>query len=268
MRRFWFRALTLDVEVVADETVLSDAVRALTSTYPPAEQQPSVHYELFAQGRVVRDGEVLGEGLHALDVLPVFEFDLYRQMLLRAEGLWLLHAAAVVHERGAWILVGPSGVGKSTLALALAAAGLAYLSDEYVGIDGSGQVFGARRPVAFARRECSQSLPAEFRRVSYSLREKQGVSEQVLWLPPEGCLQATRSELCGLVLLGRSDGSQSCVSEPIASDALQVLWDSTLNPGEEALSRALALTSQTRPKRLLSGSIASATECLLELFDV
>jgi hypothetical protein len=48
-----------------------------------------------------------------------------------ARGLRLVHAAAVGDERGAVLIVGPGGAGKSTTALAAATAGLGYLADDY-----------------------------------------------------------------------------------------------------------------------------------------
>lgn len=45
--------------------------------------------------------------------------------------LRLVHAAAVGDERGAVLIVGPGGAGKSTTALAAATAGLGYLADDY-----------------------------------------------------------------------------------------------------------------------------------------
>lgn len=52
---------------------------------------------------------------------------------LRARGLYQLHASAAVDPQGiAWLFAGPSGVGKSTLAYALARKGWQILGDDGV----------------------------------------------------------------------------------------------------------------------------------------
>lgn len=50
-------------------------------------------------------------------------------------GMLLAHAAAVSTDDGAALLVGPSGSGKSSTALACLAGGMGYLGDDYVLID-------------------------------------------------------------------------------------------------------------------------------------
>jgi hypothetical protein len=58
----------------------------------------------------------------------------------RSDLLWL-HAAAAAHGRGALLIVGPGGAGKSTLVTALLAHGFRYLGDDVVPVDlGTGRV--------------------------------------------------------------------------------------------------------------------------------
>jgi hypothetical protein len=66
-------------------------------------------------------------------------------------GLYRLHSAAVRSADGTgWLLVGPSGVGKSTSAVALAASGWSFASDDatYVSVEsGRLEAHGWREPV-------------------------------------------------------------------------------------------------------------------------
>jgi hypothetical protein len=64
----------------------------------------------------------------------------------RSDWLAVLHAAAVGDARGALVLPGPNGTGKSTLTAALLARGYGYFSDDCVPIDGRGLVM----PMPFA----------------------------------------------------------------------------------------------------------------------
>ena len=54
---------------------------------------------------------------------------------LRGHGLHMVHAAAVVGPRGAALLAGPAGAGKSTTALAASVAGLGYIADDYCAVE-------------------------------------------------------------------------------------------------------------------------------------
>jgi hypothetical protein len=56
------------------------------------------------------------------------------QWILEREGLQLLHAAAVGGERGAVLIIGSGGVGKSTTALRALENGLKYIGDDYLAV--------------------------------------------------------------------------------------------------------------------------------------
>jgi hypothetical protein len=58
---------------------------------------------------------------------------------LKWRGLYSLHAAGAADGDGVILLPGPSGSGKSTLSLALARAGLGYLSDDMVFLSGGAE---------------------------------------------------------------------------------------------------------------------------------
>jgi hypothetical protein len=88
------------------------------------------------------DGSLASGGWHRVESeLALFAAErLARQVAV--------HSAVIVHEGIALIVPGASFVGKSTLCVVAAAAGLTVLSDEYALVDpGSGEVTGWPRPV-------------------------------------------------------------------------------------------------------------------------
>lgn len=108
----------------------------------------SIIYEFVvagAQCTAWRDGEaVYTAGLD--DVQQFLELDVYREVAY-ASALTPLHAATVVHEGRALLLVGASGAGKSSAALALAERDFAYAGDEHAFLDDDLRVTGWPRAV-------------------------------------------------------------------------------------------------------------------------
>ena len=76
----------------------------------------------------VRDAEALPRWETAAPLRTLLRW------LLRDHGLHFVHGAAVVGARGAALLAGASGAGKSTTALAAADAGLGYVGDDYCAV--------------------------------------------------------------------------------------------------------------------------------------
>jgi hypothetical protein len=76
----------------------------------------------------VRDAEALPRWETAAPLRTLLRW------MLRDHGLHLVHGAAVVGPRGAALLAGASGAGKSTTALAAAEAGLGYVGDDYCAV--------------------------------------------------------------------------------------------------------------------------------------
>src|SRR5262249_39557977 len=87
----------------------------------PSDGPVTIRAELCAPDREVTPGSSIGMLQLALAVA------------LRREGLFHLHAAALIHPSGASVLVaGGSGAGKPTTTLAMLEAGAAYLGDEFL----------------------------------------------------------------------------------------------------------------------------------------
>jgi hypothetical protein len=83
------------------------------------------------------DWEAESEG----DAVLFYEYELTDALLTGADEFVNLHGTAVVRESRSMLLLGPSGTGKSTLALALSLAGWQTIADDALLIDpGTGEV--------------------------------------------------------------------------------------------------------------------------------
>lgn len=81
------------------------------------------------------DGKELFSDRRSLDVLPYLEWGINWRVIERCAAYLQLHAATLSFEGQGVVLVGNSGVGKSTLAAGLVSRGWTYLSDEFALID-------------------------------------------------------------------------------------------------------------------------------------
>lgn len=111
-----------------------------------------------AQDEVVvrRDGVELYTAC-PLDARQFLELDVYREVA-HATPSTALHAAALARGGRAALLVGASGAGKSSLALALAGRGWAYMGDEHAFLDDALAVSGLPRAVRVGE-ELAEALP-------------------------------------------------------------------------------------------------------------
>jgi hypothetical protein len=113
---------------------------------------------------------------------------------------FFVHAAVVAVDGRAIVLPGSTMSGKSTLTLALVAAGATYLSDEFAVFDGSGRVHPYARPIAM-RHGPSRYVPVEAAPpapVSVALVAHLRFDEQAGWavgaLSPAGAALALLSQ--------------------------------------------------------------------------
>jgi hypothetical protein len=81
--------------------------------------------------RTIRCRRSLGEGASAEAAYRA----LLRELFAALEGFVILHAGVVASDTGAVLLAGPPGVGKTTLVLELAKAGMTFFSDDFCPID-------------------------------------------------------------------------------------------------------------------------------------
>ncbi len=183
---------------------------------------------------------------------------------------YLLHAGAITHRDRAWLLLGGSGMGKSSLALAAIQAGWSVLGDDLVilrrGQDETFEVAGlAARPLVVPRELLSpltqQGEPlAGDDRGRNVLRE---LSTRPGWFRLGGC-----------VVAAHGDGTEGSLSRIDSSSTLAALLRSyvgAINPGLLPAFFAAACILARRPGfELLQGRdpgarLQGAQACLAEL---
>lgn len=84
-----------------------------------------------ARHHILGDGEALFTGRRRAELLPYLEWGINWRVIARRGEFLQLHAAVLSHNGRGVLLVGDSGVGKSTLAAGLISRGWKYLSDEF-----------------------------------------------------------------------------------------------------------------------------------------
>ncbi len=111
-------------------------------------------YTIYADGKAALQSETLDKALDRL------EWSITTRILHAHRHFLQIHAAALVGEQGALMIVGPSGSGKSSLALSLLLQGWKCLSDEIVFIDPSSlRIFSFPRNFHLSR-ETLRHFPA------------------------------------------------------------------------------------------------------------
>ena len=176
------------------------------------------------------------------DVLPVLESALYRALPGWHAGRLLLHAACVRSAGQVVLLVGRSGAGKSSLALAAVRRGFDYFSDELTVVDG-GRVWGVPRalqfePVLDAGQLAPWLLGLEL--AAYRLRldgERRGCLP--LWLPPARQVPDTPAPARGLHVYAIERAARSELAPCSALEALAVLHEAAFAPPQHDLGALL-----------------------------
>jgi hypothetical protein len=84
---------------------------------------------------VFADGRTSGIPRRRNELLPLIEWGINGRLIATRDDFLQLHAASLVRDGKGLVLVGPSGVGKSTLAASLLARGWEYFCDEFALIE-------------------------------------------------------------------------------------------------------------------------------------
>lgn len=261
-----FRALTVTVAVeIDDDLPHADLARALIATYPTSDDAVALRYRI-SRGVLSRDGADDRRIADPLDVIPIFELDLYEQVIARAEPGWILHAAAVAVDGGAVVFAGPSEAGKTTMALALVARGHRLLSEEIVTIDPNGLVCGLSRPLHVRGQE---QVPGDWTRIAYPLRERDGSrSEHALVLPPAKTFEHATIPLQAIVRLTHGPRKPTHLLRLEPAVAFGQFWDTTLRPDDSGLGVATTVLCRTPAYELSSVRFGDALEAVDRLFKL
>jgi len=124
---------------------------APSALWRPCEDLPDKVWTVVprrARVMVETSGEVLGEWQDELEAARVTRSSIELWAADRSKEHVAVHAAVVARDDQAIVLPGPSGIGKSTLALALIDSGATYYSDEFAVFNRRGEVLPYPRPLA------------------------------------------------------------------------------------------------------------------------
>jgi len=258
-----FRALTTTVSVdIAADVTCRDLLETLIESYAATTDSPTLSYVIGVDS-IERDGALLCRVDEPLDLAPRFELDLYEQLVARAAPGWLVHAAAIDIDGTALVVAGPSGAGKTTLALAFVGAGYRLLTEEMVLIRADATAVGLSRPMHV--RDAS-SLPASWRRAPYPMREATGLEiREQLVVPDSASLQRSPLPVRALVRLTHGADRPSQLERIAASQALPRLWDTTLRADDDGLRVATSVLREVPAYRLASRRFDEAWASVQEL---
>jgi hypothetical protein len=261
-----FRSLNSRVEVVVELPSIEATVRALVSAHAPAGPGGmDLVYRFAPPRRLLRDGEELQSAIEDIDLPPIFEGDLYRELTHRAGPGWLLHAAALSFGDSALVLAGTSGSGKSTLARALLGRGARYLSDEFVRISAGGEVEGISRTINLSEQEAAGLGPGSDL-TCYPVRALDGrLACSQLWRPADQQLCHQPRRLLALVRLGSGAGARPTVRKLSPGAALCELWPHSLRRSQEDIFIATSLLERHASFALDKGGLADTCGVLEEL---
>jgi len=151
-------------------------------------------------------------------------FPMLMSIVAASVGIVELHCACVVKNNTGYLLAGPSRSGKSTLVMALARAGFAFLSDDRTfcsagkeGLSAWGVV-----PSVKLRHEAQIWFDELAQREPTDLQD----GESILRFDPESQLGLKRAKFCepgSLIFLDRREGPQFCMQAMSPRDAAQRL---------------------------------------------
>ncbi len=206
--RFFLSHVQVDLEC-AEKPVL----RALEAVWGGANQpfiETLKHVRIFvdvANGRVFCDDELIPPGGEERSMLTQVEYVIYELLHQWHEVYTLVHGALLRRSKDTLLLVGPSGSGKSSLALAAMRQGWTYLGDE-IAVTNGAEIWGIRRAIQFDSMPTTSKLPPFLQgldTMTYQWQEPDAETSGKKWclplLPVPRDFSATAAPLAGATVV-------------------------------------------------------------------
>jgi hypothetical protein len=213
---------------------------------------------------ITGDDQVLCNPELREDVLPLLESAIYRAIPAWHDLQVLLHAACVRRGPTSLLLLGRSGAGKSSLALAAVRRGFEYYSDEITITDGM-RVWGVPRAIQFEPIADGGQPPPWAPEVDlqhYHLRLPGGRRATLpFWLPPADQIPTAPAAANQLCVYAVERGPATLLEPCSPIEALALLHEAAFRPPSLDLGR---LVRPGRCGRLSWRDPESAIDLLLE----
>ena len=162
------------------------------------------------------------------DFWRVFLFGSAFGALMHQRGLLPLHGSALLGARGAFVLTGQTGIGKSTLAAYLRARGLVVLSDDVCAVSFGDEAAPELHP-AYPRLHLCPDVIEHVQAPAASLTPSRKIIEK-LGLDVESTFARRSAPLRSIFLLESADVAQPCAEELAGMQKVMAIVANTYRP--------------------------------------